>query len=70
MDLEDLHSYILTADGPAQARHVLQRIEAVLDSLTAHPNRGPWPAELRELGIQDYREIFYKPYRIIYRVTE
>jgi toxin ParE1/3/4 len=24
--------------------------------------------ELRELGIRDYREVYFKPYRVIYRV--
>ena len=28
------------------------------------------PKELLDLGIRDYREVFFKPYRIIYRVVE
>ena len=30
--------------------------------------RGSHPPELSALGIRDYREVFFKPYRVIYRV--
>ena len=39
-------------------------------SLSEFPERGVYPKELLELGIRDYREIFFKPYRVIYRVTD
>ncbi|HDR16533.1 MAG TPA: hypothetical protein ENN79_13840, partial [Desulfobacteraceae bacterium] len=29
-----------------------------------------YPKELLALGIREYREIFFKPYRIIYRVMD
>jgi toxin ParE1/3/4 len=32
------------------------------------PNRGVYPKELAEAGIKDFREVFFKPYRIIYEV--
>jgi toxin ParE1/3/4 len=32
-------------------------------------DRGSYPRELAALGIHDYREIFFKPYRIIYRIS-
>jgi hypothetical protein len=32
------------------------------------PDRGTHPKELIAFGIREYREIFFKPYRIIYRV--
>ena len=35
-----------------------------------HPRRGNHPRELLDIGIRDYREVFFKSYRIIYRVTE
>ena len=34
--------------------------------LKRFPERGRHPAELLALGIRDYRETFFKPYRIIY----
>jgi len=29
-----------------------------------------YPNELVSIGIKEYREIFFKPYRIIYRIIE
>jgi len=69
-DLEGLYEYIFGHGGAEQADYVLDRIEAALESLTANPNRGTWPNELLDLGIREYREVFFKPYRIIYRVID
>ena len=56
-------------DSPGRADHVLERIEGVFSNLSEHPQRGSFPKELLEIGIREYREVFFKPYRIIYRVT-
>ena len=39
-------------------------------SLSESPQRGSHPKELLDLGIREYREVFFKPYRIIYREIE
>lgn len=67
-DLEEIHDYIAEHDSPAAANHVLERIDTVVRSLSRFPNRGSHPKELLALGIRDYRETFFKPYRIMYRV--
>ena len=67
-DLNDLYTFISQHDSPAKAEYVLQQIEEKFTSLSEHPERGVYPKELIDLGIRDYREIFFKPYRIIYRV--
>lgn len=67
-DLEDLGDYIDRHDSPAKADHVLGKLEALINSLSSNPQRGVYPAELLALGIRDYREVFFKPYRCIYRV--
>lgn len=67
-DLEELHDYIAGHDAPAKADYVLDRIEKVIESLSAFPERGAYPEELLALGIRDYRQAFFKPYRLIYRV--
>ncbi len=69
-DLEDLYQYISIHDAPGKADQVLTNIEKVFGSLSEFPERGVYPKELLELGIRDYREIFFKPYRVIYRVTD
>ncbi|WP_233582642.1 type II toxin-antitoxin system RelE/ParE family toxin [Candidimonas sp. SYP-B2681] len=41
-----------------------------MDSLSKYPERGSYPKELVSLGIKEYRQTFFKPYRVIYRVTD
>ena len=67
-DLEDILGWIARHDGPERAQHVLERIGAAIDALKRFPERGPHPPELVALGIREYRETFFKPYRIVYHV--
>ena len=67
-DLEEIFDYVSRQDAPGRAEHVLERIEQAFHALSAFPERGGRPRELLELGIREYREVFFKPYRIIYRV--
>jgi toxin ParE1/3/4 len=69
-DLGELYSYIAEHDTPGNAAHVLDRIEKALKSLSAFPERGSHPKELLALGIRDYRQTFFKPYRLICRIAE
>ena len=69
-DLEETHDYIARHDSIRRARHVLERIESAFASLADSPHRGGYPKELLDLGIREYREVFFKPYRIIYREIE
>lgn len=67
-DLESIYDYIAEFDCKANADCVLDRLLEVADSLTAFPERGAYPKELIALGIRDYRQTSFKPYRVIYRV--
>ncbi len=67
-DLESIHDYIAEFDSPASAEHVLDRLMKAVDGLSTFPERGSHPRELLALGIKDYRQTFFKPYRVIYRV--
>lgn len=69
-DLSEIDRYIRAHDGPERADHVLDRLESLLSSLSELPQRGNHPPELATLGIQDYREVFFKPYRVIYRLRD
>lgn len=68
-DLEDIYTYVAEHDAPGRAEDLLKRIEGVIKSLSTQPERGSYPKELSALGIRAYRQRFYKPYRIIYRVV-
>jgi toxin ParE1/3/4 len=67
-DLEGLQEYIAQHDAPSKADYVLDRIQHVIDTLATFPERGSYPKELLALGIREYRQAFFKPYRLIYRV--
>ena len=49
---------------------MLDRIEEAFQGLSGSQQRGRYPRELLDMGIRDYREVFFKPYRVIYRVIE
>jgi toxin ParE1/3/4 len=41
-----------------------------VESLSRFPERGSHPRELLGLGIKEYRQTFFKPYRLVYRITD
>ena len=65
-DLEDLVNYIETHDSSERADHVYARIKKSILTLRSSPNRGRVVPELKQVGLSEYREIFYKPFRILY----
>ena len=69
-DLNELYDYISVHDSPRKADYVLEQIEKTFSTLSEFPERGVYPKELLKLGIREFREIFFKPYRIIYRVMD
>ena len=68
-DLEGIHDYISEFDSVANANSVLDSVVGVMESLSRFPERGSYPKELVGLGIKEYRQTFFKPYRVIYRIT-
>ena len=68
-DLEELYDFIAHHDAPGKAEHVLAHVEKAFAGLSESPERGSYPKELLVLGIRNYREAFFKPYRIIYQVS-
>lgn len=67
-DLESIYDYIAEFDCKANADTVLDRLLEVVESLSTFPERGAYPKELAALGIREYRQTAFKPYRVIYRV--
>ena len=68
-DLEAIHDHISEFDCAANANDVLDAVMEAVESLSKFPERGSYPKELVGLGIKEYRQTFFKPYRVIYRVT-
>jgi toxin ParE1/3/4 len=67
-DIEGIYRYISDTDSPEHADTVLAQLLVVVDSLSRFPERDTFPRELIELGIKEYRQVLFKPYRVIYRI--
>ncbi len=67
-DLRSIHDYIARNDSPEKANYVARKIVAEALSLGTLPMRGVHPPELLVLGRRDYRQVLFKPYRILYKV--
>jgi toxin ParE1/3/4 len=68
-DLLDLWAYVATNDDGDKADSLLHHLEQTCRDLAHMPDRGHIPPEMERLGIEAYREIHYKPYRVIYEVA-
>ena len=69
-DIERIGEYIAEADSPERAANVIASIREVVEGLRDFPERGRRVEQLVDSGKPDYREVQFKPYRIIYRVAE
>ena len=67
-DLAELVDYLARNDSIGRADHVLDKLLTVCERLEQNPERGHFLPELRSLGIKSYREVHFKPYRVIYEV--
>lgn len=68
-DIDDIYVYVSLNDSRGKAERLAHSIEQTVLSLQTSPLRGHCPPELERLGVLDYREVFFKPYRIIYHVA-
>ena len=69
-DIFDIHDYVEFHDTLESAERLLDGIVQAVFSLTQMPQRGHYPPELDRIGNRDFREIHFKPYRIIYSIRE
>ena len=67
-DLVDLFEYIARKDSIDNAYYVLEKLDMLILSLDQQPERGHYPPELDKRGVKDYREVHFKPYRVIYEI--
>lgn len=68
-DLEAIYDYISEFDCVANANYVLDQLMELVEKLSRFPERGSYPKELVALGIKEYRQTSFKPYRVVYRVA-
>jgi toxin ParE1/3/4 len=68
-DLEEICTWIAENDSPQNAERVLDRLSDTAARIAAMPSRGSRPPELPPGTEGEFRQIFFKPYRIIYEVS-
>lgn len=68
-DIESIYDYIAEYDDPANADYVLDQLMATAEKLALMPERGSYPKELTALGMREFRQVNFKPYRLIYRLV-
>ena len=69
-DLEAIQDYISEFDCVANANYVLDQLMKAVEALVKYPEKGSDPEELVALGIKEYRQTTFKPYRVIYLVVD
>ena len=67
-DLKDLYKYIKRSDSLDRAKYVCEQIIKAAKTLESYTERGSYAKELVGAGIKEYREIYFKPYRLIYKI--
>ena len=67
-DIEGIHQFVAESDSPAAADRVLDRLVEAAESLAVFPERGAFPRELAVIGMRDFQQVLFKPYRVIYRI--
>lgn len=67
-DLEEIFEWIAENDSPENAGYVLDRLTETAESIAALPSRGSPPKELPPRTRSEYRQVFFKPYRVNYEV--
>jgi toxin ParE1/3/4 len=55
-------------DTPQRADNLLDKLEQTINGLADMSERVHYPQELERIGVSEYREAHYKPYRIIHAI--
>jgi toxin ParE1/3/4 len=69
-DLIEIHDWIAENDSMENADHVLDRLSETAETITALPHCGSRPSELPHNMEGEFRQVFFKPYRVIYEVIQ
>lgn len=69
-DLLEIYKYIYFNDGVEKADKIYLKLVEKISMLEDLPSRGHIQPELKFLGVEDFLEIHFKPFRIIYRIIK
>jgi toxin ParE1/3/4 len=68
-DLVDLYWYVADHGSIMQADALLDGLEEKCESLSGNPDRGHTVPELKRIHSESFKEIHYKPYRVIFQIS-
>ena len=68
-DLFDIYAYVALDDSGDKADGLFAALRQTCLKLRKMPLRGNIPTELSEIGVMEFRELHFKPYRIIYSLV-
>lgn len=69
-DILDIYDFIASNDSFRKADKIFENLKHACNSLSRYPDRGHIPPELERINLLNFREIHYKPFRIIYQILE
>lgn len=69
-DIISIYKYVAINDSVQKAEILLKNIEERISNLSELAKRGHIPPELERVGVYEYRENHFKPYRIIYQIID
>jgi toxin ParE1/3/4 len=69
-DIFEIVSYIASNDSPDRANNILGKLRETCSSLEHFPYRGHVPPELEKIGVYNFLQIHFKPYRIMYTISD
>ena len=68
-DIFDIYIHVANYDSVDNADKLFTNLQNTIRGLEQQPQRGHFPPELERIDVYEFREIHYKPYRIIYQIT-
>jgi toxin ParE1/3/4 len=68
-DIFGIFAYIAANDSIERATYVHNKLKETCSTLEFFPFRGHIPPELERIGVDNFLQIHFKPYRIIYTVS-
>ncbi len=69
-DLFEIYKWVYLNDSENSAEKLYDKLFQKCSDMQNHPYRGHVPPEMNLLDVDDFLEVHYKPYRIIYRVID
>lgn len=67
-DLIEIYDWIAEHDSPEKADYVLDRLNETAESVAVLPHRGTRVMELPPGTEVEYRQVYFKPYRLVYEI--